>query len=147
MEEYKDKIYPKELVLNKENKLDSECHFLDINIKIIERNSKNSIITNLYDKRDDFSFTVNNFPILSGNIHFKNTHGIVISQLLRYSKVCLLVEDFIIKSNLLINKLLQQFFDEDLLRKKFSLFYDKYYHMIQRYNHSKLKLMAQIFQV
>ena len=86
MDEYKHKIYPKELLLNKENDDDKKCNFLDINIKI---NNTQTITTKLYDKRNDFNFTVNNFPIMSSNILFDRTHGIIISQLLRCSKVCM----------------------------------------------------------
>ena len=103
-------IYPKELVLNKENKHDTHCTFLDIDIKVhTTNNTKNEIHTDIYDKRDDFNFNVNNFPILSGNIHFKNTHNSIISQLLRYNKVCN-KESFIQRTKDLINKLTQQFF-------------------------------------
>ena len=81
MTKYKHDIYPKELVLNKENKSSKKSTFLDIEINI----QGNMIYTNLYDKRDDFSFNVNNFPIMSSNILFKRTHGIVISQMLRHT--------------------------------------------------------------
>ena len=141
MDEYKDQIYPKELILNKENKRDDQCTFLDINIHI----KNNKIITNLYDKRNDFKFDITNFPNLSGNIHTKRTHGIVISQLIRYSRVCLLVDDFITVSKVLIHKLRKQYFSDNLLRAKFSYFYDKYYHLITHYKHSKLRLMNAIF--
>ena len=35
MDEYKYEIYPKELILNKENKNDKHCNFLDISMNII----------------------------------------------------------------------------------------------------------------
>ena len=102
MDEYKHKIYPKELLLNKENDDDKKCNFLDINIKI---NNTQTITTKLYDKRNDFNFTVNNFPIMSSNILFDRTHGIIISQLLRYSKVCIQYDDSINEAHILVNKL------------------------------------------
>ena len=58
--EHKHKIYPKEMVLNKENKSDKHTSFLDINIKIIDAN--HTIHTSIYDKRDDFNFEINNCP-------------------------------------------------------------------------------------
>ena len=142
MTKYKHDIYPKELVLNKENKSSKKSTFLDIEINI----QGNMIYTNLYDKRDDFSFNVNNFPIMSSNILFKRTHGIVISQMLRHSKVCIHYNDFISKCNILIYKLTDQHFDSILLKKNVSYFYDEYYHMIELYECSKRKMINDIFR-
>lgn len=141
MDEYKHKIYPKELVLNKENKDDTHATFLDIDMKI----ANNKIITSIYDKRDAFNFKINSFPNLSGNIHYKRTHGIIISQLLRYAKVCSKVEDFITRTKVMVNTLLNQYFNISLLKQKFSIFYDKYYNIINKYNYSKYKLIKMIF--
>lgn len=138
----KNKIYPSELVLNKENEHNHHCTFLDIDITI----NDNKIHTTLYDKRDDFDFDINNFPNLSGNIHNKRSHNIVISQFIRYSKVCLSGDDFISISKILIRKLLLQFFDERLLKKKCSYFYDKYHHLINHYNYTKPYIISSIFE-
>ena len=141
MNKYKYEIYPKELILNKENSNDQQCNFLDIKMNI-----KNSlIVTSIYDKKDDFNFKVNSFPNLSGNIHSLRTHGVIISQLIRYSKVCLNVDDFIYRSRIMITKLLNQFFCLKELKRKFSHFYDKYYNLIQNYRYSKNKLINIIF--
>ena len=51
------------------------CTFLDIHMHVVD----GIIHTKLYDKRDDFKFTINNYPNLSGNIHAKRTHDIIIS--------------------------------------------------------------------
>ena len=83
MNKYKYEIYPKELISNKENSNDQQCNFLDINVNIKNR----PIVTSIYDKKDDFKFNINSFPNLSGNIHSLRTHGVIISQLIRYSKV------------------------------------------------------------
>ena len=100
MNKYKYEIYPKELILNKENSNDQQCNFLDIKMNI-----KNSlIVTSIYDKKDDFNFKVNSFPNLSGNIHSLRTHRVIVSQLIRYSIVCLNVEDFIYRSRIMITK-------------------------------------------
>ena len=141
MDSYKHKIYPKELLLNKENKDDKMCNFLDIKMNIMN----DMIVTSIYDKKDDFNFKVNSFPNLSGNIHHTNTHGVIISQLLRYSKVCLKVEDFTNRSKIMVDKLLNQCFNLSILKSKFSNFYDKYYHVIDKYKYNKSKLIKMIF--
>ena len=107
---------------------------------------KNTIHTDIYDKRDGFKFKVNNFPNLSGNIHAKRTHGIVISQLIRCSKACINFDDFVIRCTSMMDKLIQQFFDPIILKHKMSTFYDKYYHLIQKYDVSKLKMTKEIFK-
>ena len=88
---------------------------------------------------------VNSFPNLSGNVHYAHSHGIIISQLLRYWKACLQVEDVIFRSRIMVTKLKNQYFNIKLLKHKFSNFYDKYYHMIQKYNVSKNKAIKMIF--
>ena len=143
MDEHKKHIYPKELILNKENTNDDHCTFLDLNITINKKN--NTIQTYIYDKRDDFNFTINNFPNLSGNIHASRSHGIVISQLIRFCKACTNVEDFIERSKTMMTQLINQHFLRDLLKKKISNFYDKYYHLIQKYNISKRKIIQLMF--
>ena len=137
----KSKMYPKELVLNSENVSFDKCSFLDIDMNIIN----DKLHTNLYDKRDDFKFSINNYPRLSANVHDKRTHNIIISQLIRDSNVCSDVKDFIIKSRLLIIKLSRQSFNLDLLKSRFSLFYNKYYNLIEKYNYSKQSLIISIF--
>ena len=53
-------IYPRELQLNKANISDTETSFLDLDIKDIG----NNINTNVYDKRDDLGFPIDNFPLV-----------------------------------------------------------------------------------
>ena len=108
---------------------------------------KNNLIhTKLYDKRDMFKFTMNNFPNLSGNIHNLRSHNIIISQLYRYSKVCQNKLDFTQRSSILINTLQNQFFQTKILKDKCSMFYNKYYHMIDKYSLSRKQFLRDIFK-
>ena len=66
-------IYPRKLQLNKANASDKETSFLDLNIKVIG----NNIHTSVYDKRDDFGFPIVNFPLLSGDFPFLDSHHMV----------------------------------------------------------------------
>jgi hypothetical protein len=56
------KIYPSELKLNKTNSSDVITSFIDLNISII----KNTLVTKIYEKRDDFDFNIVNYPRLDG---------------------------------------------------------------------------------
>ena len=47
----------------------------------------------LYDKRDDFTFSIVNFLFISSNIPASSAYGIYISQLVRYSKACAQLSD------------------------------------------------------
>jgi len=69
----------------------------------------------VYDKRDDFPFHVVTFPNLSGNLHFRRTHGIIIGQPLRYAKNCQDREMFAQRTKVLTETLEKQHFDRKLL--------------------------------
>ena len=53
-------IYPTELQLNKANSSDTEAPFLDSNLSI----TKGIVSSKIYDKRNDFTFEIGNFPFL-----------------------------------------------------------------------------------
>ena len=64
--------------------------FLDLDISI----SQNQLKFKIYDKRDDFSFPIVNFPFLDGDVPLAPSYGVYISQLVRYDRVCSDVSDF-----------------------------------------------------
>ena len=69
-------IYPHELVLKKTTERSGMLSYLDT---IIGGNYR----TKIYDKRDDYSFHIVNFPYMNSNIPIKPAYGIYISQLVR----------------------------------------------------------------
>lgn len=83
-------IYPTELTLNKSNTKSDHCPFLDLDIKIVNCR----LHTKIYDKRDDFSFLIVNFPFLDGNVPLVPSYGIYIAQLVRFDRVFSDVSDF-----------------------------------------------------
>ena len=46
------------------------------------------ILKKLYDKRDDFTFPIVNFPFISSHIPVSPAYGVYILQLIRYSRAC-----------------------------------------------------------
>ena len=85
---YIKEIYPVELTLNNTN--NDHCPFLDLDIYII--NGKPN--TTIYDKRDNFSFPIVNYPFLDGDVPLSPSYGVYVSQLLRFARVCNNVLDF-----------------------------------------------------
>ena len=65
-------IYPPELELKKTTESHDRCSYLDLNISVL--NSK--FCTDLYDKRDTFSFSIVNFPHMDSNIPSKPAYGV-----------------------------------------------------------------------
>ena len=62
----------------------------------------------LYDKRDDFTFRIVNFPFINRNIPETPAYGVYISQPIRHCKVCAQYSDFLAITQLLTQKLLKQ---------------------------------------
>ena len=125
---YKD-IYPKELKLNKANQTDTKCSFLDLDLTIENK----SVISKIYDKREDFDFDIVNFPHLDGDVPKSTSYGVYISQLVRFSRCCSRIEDFNFRNKLLTAKLLKQGYRYKNLCRSFSKFYRKYSDLMSKY--------------
>ena len=72
---YIGQIYPPESEFKKSTECHDSCSYLDLNIKVL--NGK--FCTDIYDKRDTFSFLIVNFPCMNSNIPSKPAYGVVIS--------------------------------------------------------------------
>ena len=83
-------ISPTEIQLNKANSSDTEAPFLNLDLYIA-----NGIVSSkIYDKREDFTFEIVNFPFLDGDVPRSPSVGVYISQLIRSARVCSNVDDF-----------------------------------------------------
>ena len=100
MDEVMTEIYPEELKLTSDDAV-LQSHYLDLDLEI--RNGQ--IHSKLFDKRDAFGFSIVNYPDLSGNIPNKQSYGVFVSQLIRYSRCCMSVADFISRTKILVKKL------------------------------------------
>ena len=136
MDDVMTKIYPKELSLTSDDAV-LHTHYLDY-LEI--RDGK--IHSKLFDKRDAFSFSIVNYPDLSGNIPAKQSYGVFASQLIRYGRCCMHVEDFISRTKRLISKLTSQGFKTRRLRQTFDKFASRNYELLFKYNHSTLLLVV-----
>ena len=69
----------------------------------------NDIVSSkIYDKLDDFNFEIVNFPFLDGDVPRSPSHGVYISQLIRFARVCSNVDDCNNRNLFLTAKLLKQ---------------------------------------
>jgi hypothetical protein len=76
---YVDSIYPHELEIKDTTESFIYSSYLDVLLKL-DTNGK--IRTQFYDKRDDFNFSIVNFPYLCSNIPASTAYGLYISQLI-----------------------------------------------------------------
>ena len=98
------KIYPKEMVLNKENASYHTGTFLELDMEIKDKN----IDVKLYDKRDSFKFEIVNFPHMDSNMPRTMAYGVFSSQIIRYARVCMVKDDFLYRMKSLVKKLLSK---------------------------------------
>ena len=132
-------IYPIELKLNKTNNSDTSAPFLDLDLSIT-----NGIVSSkIYDKRDDFNFSIVNYPHLDGDVPHSTSYGVYISQLIRFGRSCSSVEDFSERNRVITEKLLRQGYRYDKLRKTFSKFYYRNTSLISKYNCNLKSLLRQ----
>ena len=146
MNKYMSDIYPKELELKHENSQnDQHTTYLDLEINVVN----NEIVTSLYDKRDDFPFTVVNFPDLSGNIPQDASYGVFIAQTLRYARACAMYNDFLSRTHRLRAQLVNQNFKHKHLIQKLKRWMntsDKA-KVLLRYGHSFQQILSDLNKV
>lgn len=114
------RIYPKSLKLKKENTNSGEANFLDLTLKV----NDGKLILSIYDKRDVFPFHVVSYPDLSGNISFRLTHFVILSQLKRFSRGCDMVHHFSLRMKQLTTRLYNQLFDKRILTRLCHRFFE-----------------------
>ena len=135
---YTAEIYPKKLTLNNANLNDNYCPFLDLDISV----SHGKLHTKIYDKRDDFSFPIVNFPFLDGVVPLAPSYGVYISQLVRYARVCCDVFDFNERNICITSKLLNQGFRYHKLLKTFTKFFRRYKDLVLKFGCTCRKLIS-----
>ena len=103
---------------------------MDLHLSIVD----GFVSYEIYDKRDDFDFDIVNFPFLDGDVPRAASHGVYISQLIRFARVSCHVTDFNTHNKLLTAKLLNQGYRYHKLRKPFSKFYRRHSDLVSPFN-------------
>ena len=101
------RIYPIELEIKDTTDTDTSVSYLDLHLDI---DSEGRLSTKLYDERDDFNFSIVNFPFICSNIPAAPAYEVYICQLIRYSRACGSYQDSLDRGLLLTRKLLNQGF-------------------------------------
>ena len=114
-------IYPSELQLMDTPTSSTEVCYLDTNMKTGSTNTPFRI--SIYNKRDDLTFRIVNFPHLDSNIPANPAYSVCISQLVRYARICTSKVDFINRLRRLSLRLRHQGFVTNLLQKSFNKFF------------------------
>uniref|UniRef100_A0A8W8MQG4 Uncharacterized protein n=1 Tax=Magallana gigas TaxID=29159 RepID=A0A8W8MQG4_MAGGI len=89
---YVDSIYTSELEIKDSAESESFVSYLDI---LLEMDIYCNLATKLYDKRDDFNFSIVNLSYLCCNIPSSPSYGVFVSQLIRYTRACSSNEQFL----------------------------------------------------
>jgi hypothetical protein len=116
-ETYLKNIYPKALSVTKDAGTKDSIHYLDIKILF-----QNPVSFTIFDKRDEFDFSICNFPFNSSNMPYKMIYSVFVSQLFRFTNLCSNSDLFKEKLCNLISKLLKQGYHNKILRYLFYKF-------------------------
>ena len=86
---------------------------LDLNLSMHD----DRVSTKTYDKRDDLSFDIVNFPFLDDDVPQRPSYGVYIFQLIRFARASSHVTDFNNRNKFLTATLLKQGYRYHKLRK------------------------------
>ena len=140
-ERYIDKIYPQELSITKETQSDMAASYLDLFISVQD----GKFHTKLYDKRDDFSFNIVNYPYpVASNIPEKPAYGVYASRIICFARNCDHFSDFSERHIGLCTSLLKQGYKYGLLCKTLCSTYNKYKILFDKYSKSLNEIKDEI---
>ena len=111
----------------------------------LEIDNRGRLSTKLYDKRDDFTFPIVNFPFLCGNIPAAPAYGVYISQLVRYSRACGVYRDFLDRARLLTDKLMRQGYVAKRLKSSLLNLYGRHHDLVDRYETTVSQMQTYVF--
>ena len=121
-----DRIYPTELRLNKANSSATEASLLYLNICLCN----GTVSTKIYDKGDDFDLDIVNFPFRDGDVPWRTSYGVYISQLVRFARASSNLCGFNCRNKALTAKLLRQGYRYFKLHRALSKFYRRHSSMV-----------------
>ncbi|KAK3108652.1 hypothetical protein FSP39_012601 [Pinctada imbricata] len=121
--DYLSSIYHSELEVKETTETNNLASYLDI---MLSYDTDGHMNTSVYDKRDDFNFSITNFPFMSSNILSSPAYGVFISQLIRYARASTKYTDFVLRARRLSDKILSQGYVCNRLKSSLKKFYGQY---------------------
>ena len=111
-------IYDNTLILEGSACSYKQDTFLDLYIRVVDE----KFVTGIYHKVDDFNFEVISFPFPQSNINTMLGYTTFYSQLIRFSRLCNNINDFLFRAKLCYIKLVKRGYMHSLLYKYFKKF-------------------------
>ena len=111
-------IYPSDLAVERSGDDNKHINYLDIKIDIED----SSLKTSVYNKVDDFDFSVVTFTFPNSNIPINVGYNVFYSQLLRYCCICSHLLSFISSTKIIYTILINRHYKQWKLISKFRLF-------------------------
>ena len=116
--------------VKKTSDLTEEIKFLDI--EVFKEN--NQIYTKIFDKRREYKFKILGMVSPFSNIPINMGLNIITSQLFRFAKVCSFKKDFIFNCKIIIDKLHNNGFFKETLRRYLNTSQNKHKWIPIKYN-------------
>ena len=130
-ERYLQDIYPAELSVTKETESDQQASYLDLYIYV----EGGQFHTKLYDKRDDFNFSIVNYPYpTDSNIPEKPAYGVYASRIIAFARTCDHYVDFQERHNALCETLFRQGFRYRYVVKQLKKTFSRHNILFAKYN-------------
>ena len=126
-------IYPSSLELKETTDSTDGTSYLDL---YLFKDQYGFLSRRLYDKRDDYSFNIVNYPFMDSNIPQGPAYGVYISRLVAFARACQTLGDFNQRHKNLLQKLISQGYTINRLHSKFLKFGNKHHSLIVKYNQS-----------
>lgn len=127
LEVHKNKIYPKQLELNKELCTNSRINYLDITF------NAQTCATTVYNKTDVFEFHVNRAFDADSCVHSRLIKGVIIGQMLRFARITTNLDDFIKTTVAYITLLKNKDHSNEVIFRGITTFCSRYEHKLWKY--------------
>jgi len=132
-------IYPPELQVKCEHE-GQHATFLELDITI----ENGMFVYRLFDKRDNFPFSIIRMPDLSGNIPDHVFYGSVMSEFLRIARATLLYHDFVHKAKELFIRMIRQSGDRHMLLLQLKKAINKHTTIFKKYHKSTRDILNDV---
>ena len=132
-------IYPSELELKCEH-TGHHATFLELDIQI----NNNKFIYKLFDKRDEFPFSIVRMPDLNGNIPSHVFYGSVFSEVLRIARATMKYLDFLPKAHDLVQRMQRQGASKPALFKQIDKMTNRHPDAVETYGVNSARIKSDL---